>query len=88
MTQREGGWKNCTCPVDVSNHTPQVNRRDPIFNDLLGRGFYSSRNKLFDAKDQLILPEQQERAARKKFGPYQRKKGKGNGPTGLLPKQA
>ena len=37
------GGKTTTCPVDVSNHAPQVNRRDPIFDDLRDRGYYSSR---------------------------------------------
>ena len=80
--------RTAACPVDVSNHTQQVNRRDPLFNDLRGRGCYSSRNELSNAKNQLILSEQQQWAARKKLRPYQRKKGKGNGPTGLLPTQA
>ena len=30
------GGRAAACPVDVSNHTPQINRGDPLFDDLWG----------------------------------------------------
>ena len=50
------GGRTAACPVDVSNHTPQVNRRDPLFDDLRGRDCYSSRNKLSNTKTNSFCP--------------------------------
>jgi len=81
------GGRTVTCPVDVSNHTAQINMRDSLFDDLRGRGYYSSRDGLSNAKNQLVPSEQQQWAAGEKLRSYWRKKGKGNGPIGVLPAQ-
>ena len=48
------GGRIATCPMGVSNHTSQINRGDPLFDDLRSQDYYSFRNKLSNAKDQLI----------------------------------
>ena len=34
------GGRTATCPVDVSNHASQINKGDPLFDDLWSRGCY------------------------------------------------
>ena len=49
------GGRAATCPVDISNHTLQINGGNPLFDDLWDRGCNSSRNKLSNTENQLIL---------------------------------
>ena len=44
--------------MDVSKHASQINKEDPILDDLQSQGCYSFRNGLSNAKDQLIQFEQ------------------------------
>ena len=40
--ERKIGGRAVACPLDIPNHTSQINRGDPLFNDLWSRGCYSS----------------------------------------------
>ena len=57
------GGRASTCPLDISDHPSQVNRGDPLFNDLWGEavipletGFPMLRTSLFtpDSNDNLL----------------------------------
>ena len=82
------GGRATACSLDISNHTSQVNRGDPLFNDLWSQSGYSSRDWLPNAEDKFFQSEREQWIARKKFRFYWRKKRKCNGPIGILLTQA
>ena len=45
-----------TCPVNVSNHTSQVNRGNPLFNDLWGRGVIPLESRFLTLRTSLFTP--------------------------------
>jgi len=57
------------CPLDISDHSSQVNRGDPFFNDLWGRGYEFSEDWIPNVKDYLIHSKQQWQPTRKEPGP-------------------
>ena len=82
------GGRTVTYPLDISNHTSQVNKGDPLFNDLWSQNGYSFRDWLPNAADKFFQSKRQQWIARKKLQFYWRKKRKCNCPIGILPTQA
>ena len=48
------GGRTPICLVNVSNHASQINKGNPLFDDLWSRGCYSFRDRLPNTKDHLI----------------------------------
>ena len=48
------GGRTATCLMDILNHASQINRGNPIFNDLWSRDRHPPRNKFPNTKDQLV----------------------------------
>ena len=48
------GGRTTTCLVDILNHASQINRENPIFNDLWSRGRHPLEDKFPNTKDQLV----------------------------------
>ena len=46
IMERKIGGRVVACPLDIPNHTSQINRGNPLFNDLWSRSYYPFRDWL------------------------------------------
>ena len=82
------GERVVTRPLDISDHTMQVNRGDTIFKDLWCWGFYSSGVWIPNAENEFFHSEQQWWAIGEELKLNWTTKRKWHGPIGLLSTQA
>ena len=50
------GGRASTCSLDISNHSLQVNRGNPFFNDLWGRGVIPLESRFLTLRTSLFTP--------------------------------